>query len=403
MPSSVARKAAQAAVVPAAAAPTPTVGGGDANATAAAPLPVAATATVNAMHGYSRAHHDTASVTDEERVHSLLFQRLQAKKNHNFAQADEVRDILLYQLGVEVFDKTKFWRVAGGGGHVPLPQGESKPRSKPSAPSPWCKPGWSKVGTAPATVAAAAAASPATTAAEATAATAADGNALAAGEALPSRQEKKKARKKEAAAAAVIAEKPIASGFGHAMLLKMGWSGQGSGLRAGAIAEPVQLLPAAGHRVVAKRGLSADDDGGEAAEAPPGQQPAGHKRGEDSAGGEAAAGAKQRKQKKRKAVVAAEAAAAATMAPGEAAAYAAASAEMDDIFAPTEDVANGGGASGDGVTGDSDEGAADGSASGRAPGRAKLNAKRKAQLRRRAARAALDADGGAAAEIGQMA
>lgn len=75
------------------------------------------------------------------------------------------------------------------------------------------------------------------------------------GEAALSKRAAKKQRKKELSEADAIAETPISSGFGHAMLLKMGWGGQGSGLREGGIAEPVKALAPAG-----KRGLTAEDD-----------------------------------------------------------------------------------------------------------------------------------------------
>lgn len=73
----------------------------------------------------------------------------------------------------------------------------------------------------------------------------------------------RKLRKKERAAAAAIAETPIASGFGHAMLLKMGWAGEGSGLREGAIARPLgsKVLPTADKGFkLGKRGLIAVDE-----------------------------------------------------------------------------------------------------------------------------------------------
>jgi hypothetical protein len=70
-----------------------------------------------------------------------------------------------------------------------------------------------------------------------------------------SKRAAKKLRKRERVEAEAIAETPITTGFGHAMLLKMGWGGQGEGLREGGIAEPVKAAPPAG-----KRGLTADDD-----------------------------------------------------------------------------------------------------------------------------------------------
>lgn len=204
-------------------------------------LPVAATAPMSATHGYTRAGSDTALVADEPRVHALLFERLQAKKNHKFERADELRETLLREHSIEVFDKTKFWRVQGGRGHVPLPAGESKPRSKPPARVPVAK------------LQAAAGADPLP----------------------PSRQAAKALRKREQAAAAVIAETPIGEGFGHAMLLKMGWGGQGRGLREGAIAQPFKVVPPATDRGggPGKRGLNALEDFGDEVSS---QRTAGH-------------------------------------------------------------------------------------------------------------------------------
>ena len=218
-------------------------------------LPVVAAASLSAAHGYTRAGSDTARVADEPRVHALLLQRLQAKKSHEFERADALREELLREHGVEIFDKTKFWRVAGGRGHVPLPDGESKPRSTPPK----------------AAVAAAAAASVHV-------------------EAPPSREAAKALRKQEEAAAASIAETPIATGFGHEMLLKMGWGGQGNGLRDGALAEPFQVMPAEADKIAkaGRRGLAADDDASQAAGAA------------DMAEGEAVA-SEAKKKKKRKA------------------------------------------------------------------------------------------------------
>jgi hypothetical protein len=75
-------------------------------------------------------------------------------------------------------------------------------------------------------------------------------------EAALSKRAAKKQRKRELTEAAAVADTPITSGFGHAMLLKMGWGGQGSGLREDGIAEPVRALDP--HEK--KRGLAADDD-----------------------------------------------------------------------------------------------------------------------------------------------
>jgi hypothetical protein len=165
-------------------------------------------------------------VADEPRVHKLLLERVQAKKLHKFERADELRALLQSECNVEVFDKTKFWRVAGGRGHVPLPSGEAKPRSKPP-PRP------------------------------------AAGSATAsASEPLPSRKGAKALRKQEQAAAEAKAQTPIASGFGHAMLLKMGWGGQGSGLKEGALAEPFKITTQDAEKSVkaGKRGLAAEPE-----------------------------------------------------------------------------------------------------------------------------------------------
>lgn len=201
-------------------------------------LPVASAAVPSAAHGYTRAGSDTARVLDEPRVHALLLQRLLAKKAHQFDRADALREELRRECGVEVFDKTKFWRVVGGRGHVPLPEGQSKPRGKkpPKVAAVGAQEDESSCGSVPAVEMAA--------------------------ERLPSRVEAKTLRKHEAAAAAVVAETPIASGFGHAMLLKMGWAGPGSALRAGALAEPFQVRPADADKIVraGRRGLVADDD-----------------------------------------------------------------------------------------------------------------------------------------------
>jgi hypothetical protein len=74
------------------------------------------------------------------------------------------------------------------------------------------------------------------------------------GEAALSKRAAKRQRHRELSEAEAFAETPISSGFGHAMLLKMGWSGSGS-LQDGGIAEPVRAQPPAG-----KQGLTAADD-----------------------------------------------------------------------------------------------------------------------------------------------
>ena len=72
--------------------------------------------------------------------------------------------------------------------------------------------------------------------------------------ALLSKRAAKKLRKKQAEEAEAVAEQPIDSGFGHRMLLQMGWGGQGVGLRDDGIAEPVKADSRG------KRGLAAEDE-----------------------------------------------------------------------------------------------------------------------------------------------
>jgi hypothetical protein len=159
------------------------------------------------------AQGDTVDLSDEPRVHHLLLRRRMAKKSHEFAKADALRDELRRECGVEVFDKTMIWKVIGSLGHVPLPNGQESGRPAQSAPLP-----------------------------------------SAAVDAKKLRKKERKAAKK---AAAKVAEAPISSGFGHSMLLKMGWS-EGSGLREGAIAMPLKPLPAS------ERRLKQDGDDGDA-------------------------------------------------------------------------------------------------------------------------------------------
>lgn len=155
-------------------------------------------------HGYRRAQGDTVDLSDEPRVHHLLLRRRMAKKSHEFAKADVLRDELRRECGVEVFDKTMIWKVIGSLGHVPLPNGQESGRPAQSAPLP-----------------------------------------SAAVDAKKLRKKERKAAKK---AADKVSEAPISSGFGHSMLLKMGWT-EGSGLREGAIAMPLKPVPAAGRRL----------------------------------------------------------------------------------------------------------------------------------------------------------
>ena len=62
-------------------------------------------------HDYSRSRGDAHPI-DEERVHSLLAQRLAARMGRMFNDADRLRDELR-AIGVEVDDREKTWRVAG--------------------------------------------------------------------------------------------------------------------------------------------------------------------------------------------------------------------------------------------------------------------------------------------------
>ena len=158
-------------------------------------LPVTVHTEVAPTHGYARARGDIAEVDDEPRVHALIAQRRLAKKSRDFKQADALRDELRRECNVEVFDKTMIWKVVGSQGHVPLPTGQESGREAlaPAAP--------------------------------------------AVAEAQKLHKKQKKAAKKLAAA---VAEAPISTGIGHDMLLKMGWAGQGCGLREGAIAEPIR-------------------------------------------------------------------------------------------------------------------------------------------------------------------
>ena len=74
-------------------------------------------------------------------------------------------------------------------------------------------------------------------------------------EGVISKRAAKKRRKQQLSEAEAIAQQPIESGFGHAMLLKMGWGGTGQALQDGGISEPVKAAIPAG-----KRGLAADED-----------------------------------------------------------------------------------------------------------------------------------------------
>ena len=92
-------------------------------------LPVSVQTAAAPVHGYARAKGDTVAIEDEQRVHSLIFQRRQAKKNHDFAKADELRNTLRSECHVEIFDKTMIWKVVGSLGHVPLPNGQASGRA----------------------------------------------------------------------------------------------------------------------------------------------------------------------------------------------------------------------------------------------------------------------------------
>jgi len=158
-------------------------------------LPVTVHTEVAPTHGYARARGDIADVDDEPRVHALIAERRLAKRSRDFKKADALRDELRHECNVEIFDKTLIWKVVGSQGHVPLPSGQESGREAraPAAP--------------------------------------------AVAEAQKLRKKQRKAAKKVAAA---VAEAPISTGIGHDMLLKMGWAGQGNGLREGAIAEPIR-------------------------------------------------------------------------------------------------------------------------------------------------------------------
>ena len=63
--------------------------------TALTPLPVVVQQPASigeSAHGYRRAQGDTVDLSDEPRVHHLLLRRRMAKKSHEFAKADALRD-----------------------------------------------------------------------------------------------------------------------------------------------------------------------------------------------------------------------------------------------------------------------------------------------------------------------
>lgn len=65
-------------------------------------------------HGYNRSDDDNAAEIDEQAVYELLGERLQAKAARDYNAADACRE-RLRSMGVDVFDKTKTWRVRSGG------------------------------------------------------------------------------------------------------------------------------------------------------------------------------------------------------------------------------------------------------------------------------------------------
>ena len=67
------------------------------------------------------------------------------------------------------------------------------------------------------------------------------GGGEAGAEALSKRAVKRQ-RKRELSEAAAIAAQPIASGFGHRLLVQMGWGGTGTPLQEGGIASPVAAV-----------------------------------------------------------------------------------------------------------------------------------------------------------------
>jgi hypothetical protein len=66
-------------------------------------------------HDYQFAGQPGTSGVDENKVNSLIAQRLQCKMSRDFDTADRIRDDLR-AMGVEVDDKVRTWACAGGGG-----------------------------------------------------------------------------------------------------------------------------------------------------------------------------------------------------------------------------------------------------------------------------------------------
>ena len=71
-----------------------------------------------------------------------------------------------------------------------------------------------------------------------------------------SKRAAKKQRKREQSVAEVVADTPIASGIGHKLLMQMGWSGTGTPLQPGGIAEPVRAVGSGAKH----QGLAAEDE-----------------------------------------------------------------------------------------------------------------------------------------------
>ncbi|EOD11984.1 hypothetical protein EMIHUDRAFT_257272, partial [Emiliania huxleyi CCMP1516] len=63
-------------------------------------------------HGYRRDDNGLVPV-DEPRVYELLGQRLSAKAVKDYGAADRAREALR-EMGVDVFDSSRIWRVRGG-------------------------------------------------------------------------------------------------------------------------------------------------------------------------------------------------------------------------------------------------------------------------------------------------
>jgi hypothetical protein len=66
-------------------------------------------------HDYQFAGQPGTSGVDENKVNSLIAQRLQCKMSRDFDTADRIRDDLR-AMGVNVDDQSKTWSAGGGGG-----------------------------------------------------------------------------------------------------------------------------------------------------------------------------------------------------------------------------------------------------------------------------------------------